>query len=142
MSLDALLTPNSLLVVAAFALVLSLALAWLASLIVYAKIGFLKRCFPATHQLIRAHIDYLLMCMLLVVVFYLAERLALVLPSWVISLLCIGAIYNPLGFIVLAVKPKMANPQTLGEKARVLLGFIPATLGFGYVGIAVMVHLI
>lgn len=127
-----------LLATAALALLISLALAWLASLIVYAKIGVLKRCFPATHQLIRAHIDYLLMCMLLVVSFYLVDRLQIDLPGWAIILLCVGALYNPFGFIVLAIKPHLANPETLGEKLRVLLGFLPATLGFGYVGVAVL----
>ncbi len=136
------LAHDYLLVTAALALLVSLALAWLASLILYAKISVLKRCFPATHQLIRAHIDYLLMCMLLVVCYYLADRLQIDLPTAVIVLLCAGALYNPFGFIVLAVKPKMANPETMGEKMRVLLGFLPATLGFGYVGVAVLASLL
>jgi hypothetical protein len=135
------ITPYYLLITAAFSMLISLSLAWLASLILYANIKFLKKRFPANHQLIRAHIDYLLMSLLLVMSFYLNERLALNLPGSIILITCIGALYNPFGFIILAIKPRMANPETLLEKLRVLLGFIPATLGYGYIMVAVMLKL-
>lgn len=130
--------PSLLLITAAICMLISLGLAWLASLILYAKISRLKRMFPATHQLIRAHIDYLLMFILLVAAYYLQNLLSITLPAWVIALLCIGSLYNPFGFIVLAIKPELANPQTLGQKLRVLTGFLPATLGYGYLMIAIL----
>lgn len=135
-------TLNFLPITAAICMIISLALAWLASFILYAKVGVLKRAFPATHQLIRAHIDYLMMALLLVMGFYLAERFALVLPEWLIVLVCVGALYNPFGFIVLAVKPSLANTETLGEKLRVLIGFLPATIGYGYIMFAVLARLV
>ncbi|KZY30708.1 MULTISPECIES: hypothetical protein [unclassified Oleiphilus] len=122
-----------LLLTAAFSLLLSLALAWLASFILYADIKALKRLFPASHQLIRAHIDYILMCLLLVACYYLNEKLSLELPGWVIYTTCFGALYNPFGFIVLAIKPHMAKPKSTSDKARILLGFLPATIGYGYI---------
>ena len=79
-------------------MLISLGLAWLASLVIYAKVKRLKAIFPATHQLIRAHIEYLLMFILLVVTYYLAKELSITLPSWVIVLLCIGSLYNPFRF--------------------------------------------
>ena len=103
------MTTDLLLITASVCLIISLALAWLASLILYAKIGFLKQIFKANHQLIRAHIDYLLMMILLVVCFYLIERLQLVIPNGIILLTCLGALYNPFGFIILAIKPHLAN---------------------------------
>lgn len=124
---------------AAICMILSLILAWLGSMIIYAKIKFLKRLFPATHNLIRAHIDYLMMTGLLVITYFLMVHLQINLPDFVILALCVGALYNPFGFIVIAVKPKMANPETLSEKALILTGFIPATLGFGYSMILVIV---
>ena len=130
--------PSLLLITAAICMLISLGLAWLASLILYAKISRLKRIFPATHQLIRAHIDYLLMFILLVAAYYLQNLLSITLPMWVIALLCIGSLYNPFGFIVLAIKPELANPQTFGQKLRVLTGFLPATLGYGYLMIAIL----
>tara|TARA_B100001063_G_C16529024_1_gene435487 strand:- start:261 stop:674 length:414 start_codon:yes stop_codon:yes gene_type:complete len=123
---------DTLLLFAAICLIISLGLAWVASFILYAKTAWLKRLVKANHQLIRAHIDFLLMSLLLVVTYYLCQERGIVLPKWCIITACIGAIYNPLGFIVLAFKPKMANPETRFEKARVLLGFLPATIGFAY----------
>ena len=131
-----------LLITAAVCMLISLGLAWLASLILYLKLARLKRIFPATHQLIRAHIDYLLMFGLLVITYFLSTHLELVLPMWVIALLCLGSLYNPFGFIILAMKPKMANPETTAEKARILIGFLPATLGYGYVMISVIHNLL
>ena len=123
---------NTLLLTAAICLIISLGLAWLASFILYMKTAWLKRIVKANHQLIRAHIDYLLMCLLLVVTYYLCQERNIILPTWCIITACIGALYNPFGFIVLAFKPSMANPETSLEKARVLLGFLPATIGFSY----------
>ena len=130
--------PDLLLITAAICMLISLGLAWLSSLILYAKITPLKKLFPATHQLIRAHIDYLLMFILLVAAFYLQGLLSITLPEWVIALLCIGSLYNPFGFIVLAMKPELANPETFAQKAKVLLGFLPATLGYGYLMVSIL----
>lgn len=132
---------NYLLITAAICMLVSLGLAWIASLIVYVKVAFLKRIFVAPHQLIRAHIDYLLMMGLLILSFYLIERLSLSIPDSIVIITCIGALYNPFGFIMLAMKPKMANPETAFEKARVLLGFLPATIGYGYISIMVLASL-
>lgn len=129
---------DTLLFIAAICLLFSLALAWLASFILYAKVAWLKKRIKANHQLIRAHIDYLLMSLLLVVTYYLCDVRAVVLPDWCVVTACIGALYNPFGFIVLAFKPAMANPETRLEQARVLLGFLPATIGFSYPMIQVL----
>ena len=131
-----------LLLTAALSLLISLGLAWLASFILYADIKVLKRVFPATHQLIRAHIDYLLMCLLLVVCYYLIDKLTLGIPAWVIYTTCFGALYNPFGFIVLAIKPQMAKPKTTTDKARILFGFFPATIGYGYIMTTVILALL
>lgn len=123
---------DTLLLVAAICLLISLSLAWIASFILYVKTAWLKRLIKANHQLIRAHIDYLLMSLLLIATYYLCQERSVELPGWCIITACIGALYNPFGFIVLAFKPAMANPETTLEKARVLLGFLPATIGFSF----------
>ena len=135
------ITLEMLLLTPALCLIISLVIAWLASLIVYAKISVLKRCFPATNQLIRAHIDYLLMAGLLVVTHYMIVFTGAVLPSFIIALTCIGALYNPFGFVLLAIKPSLSQTNTTFEKVRALAGFLPATIGFGYAMIMVMLKL-
>ena len=132
------ISQDTLIFTAAICLIISLGLAWVASFILYVKTAWLKKLVKANHQLIRAHIDYLMMCMLLVVTYFICQERDVLLPTWCIITACIGALYNPFGFIVLAFKPKMANPETTLEKARVLLGFLPATIGFTYPMILVL----
>lgn len=132
------ISPTWLLAVAAVSLLVSLALAWIASLIVYTKVAWLAAIFEAPYQLVRAHIDYLLMSLLLVMVHYLTERLGLILPPVILLLLCIGSLYNPLGFIALAIRPQMARPPTRSGQLSILVGFLPATIGYGYAMCAVL----
>lgn len=134
-------TPYWLLAVAAASLIVSLILAWIASFLVYTKPARLAAVFVAPFQLVRAHIDYLLMSLLLVMVFHLNERLGLDLPPSVIVLLCVGSVYNPLGFVVMAIRPQLGRPTTRAGQLGILLGFLPATLGYGYAMMAVLANL-
>lgn len=131
-----------LLVTAAGVLLFSLFEAWLATLILYAKVNWLKKIFPSTHNLIRSHIDYLMMTSLLGVSYFFCWLLNIVLPSSIIVILCIGVIYNPFGFFVKAINPKAGQSETLVGKIMVCLGFLPTTIGFGYVMVAVIDALI
>ena len=121
-----------LLVVAAGMMIFSLFEAWLATLIIYGKVKFLKKIFPATHNLIRSHVDYLMMTSLLVVSYFVCLHLNIVLPAWIIVLLCIGVIYNPFGFFIKAISPNAGQSDTLLGKVIVCVAFLPTTVGFGY----------
>jgi len=94
--------------------------------------------FPATHNLIRSHIDYLMMATLLGVIYFACVHLAITLPKSIIAILCFGALYNPFGFIVKAVNPKAGQAETWLGKLGVCIGFVPATIGFGYSMLAVL----
>ena len=131
-----------LLVVAAGVMIFSLFEAWLATLIIYGKVKFLKKIFPATHNLIRSHVDYLMMTSLLVVSYFICLHLNIVLPKWVIVLLCIGVIYNPFGFFIKAMNPKAGQSDTLFGKTMVCVAFLPTTIGFGYTMCTVIAVLI
>lgn len=121
-----------LLVVAAGVMVFSLFEAWLATLIIYGKVKFLKKIFPATHNLIRSHVDYLMMTSLLLVSYFICLHLNIILPKWVIVLLCIGVIYNPFGFFIKAINPKAGQSDTFLGKVIVCVAFLPTTIGFAY----------
>ncbi len=110
--------------------IVSLVLAWTASLAMYLRVPVLVRAFPSPFQLVRAHIDYLLMAMLLVVFVLLADRQGLELPDWLQLMMIIGAVYNPVGFVVLATRTER-GPREGFETWATLVGFVPATLGFG-----------
>lgn len=131
-----------LLVVAAGAILFSLVEAWLATLIVYGKVSALKKVFPATHNLIRSHIDYLMMAMLLSITYFICRHLALELPLWAIITLCFGAIYNPFGFLVKAINPQAGNADTIFGRIMVCVGFLPTTIGFSYPMVVILGRLL
>ena len=131
-----------LLVVAAGVMLFSLFEAWLATLIIYGKVTFLKKIFPATHNLIRSHVDYLMMTSLLIVSYFVCLHLSIVLPKWVIIMLCIGVIYNPFGFFIKAINPKAGQSDTAFGKFMVCAAFLPTTIGFGYTMCSVLAVLL
>lgn len=130
------------LIVAAGITLFSLGQAWLATLIVYGEIKALKKIFPATHNLIRSHIDYLMMASLLGVVYFGCLHLSITLPDAIIVILCFGAIYNPLGFMLKAISPGLGHDGSMRTKLGVCLGFLPATIGFGYSMSAILIALL
>lgn len=127
-----------LLVVAAGVMIFSLFEAWLATLIIYGKVKFLKKIFPATHNLIRSHVDYLMMTSLLLVSYFICVHLNIILPDWIIVLLCIGVIYNPFGFFIKAINPKAGQSETFLGKLTVCIAFLPTTIGFSYTMVMVI----
>lgn len=131
-----------LLITAAIALLISLVEAWLATLIIYGKIGFLKKIFPATHNLIRSHVDYTIMTALVGFIYLALDHLHIELPKAIIVILCIGVLYNPFGFVLKAINPKAGNSDTVMGRIIVCAGFLPATIGFGYSMIAILNALI
>ena len=136
------ITHEWILVTAAGVTLFSLFQAWLASFIVYGEVNALKKVFPATHNLIRSHIDYLMMASLLGVVYFSCLLLSISLPPTIIAILCFGAIYNPLGFMFKAVLPRLGHDGSLRTKVGVLVGFLPATIGFGYSMAAILLRLV
>jgi len=135
-------TMSWLLVTAAGVLIFSLIEAWLATLIIYGKVAILKKIFPATHNLIRSHVDYTIMTALVGVTYFACLHLGIVLPKLIIVLLCIGVIYNPLGFFIMAIKPKAGKSETLFEKVSICAAFLPTTIGFGYAMFAIIEALV
>ncbi len=136
------ITSQWLLITAAIALLISLFEAWLATLIIYGKVGFLKKIFPATHNLIRSHVDYTMMTALVGFIYLALDHLQIELPKAIIVILCIGVLYNPFGFVLKAINPKAGNSDTVMGRIIVCAGFLPATIGFGYSMIAILNALI
>jgi hypothetical protein len=130
-----------LLVTAAGVMLFSLLEAGLATLIVYGKVAFLKKIFPVPHNLIRSHVDYLIMTVLLCVTYFLCLHLVIELPKWLIVTLCFGVIYNPFGFFVKAINPSAGNAETIFGRVLLCLSFVPTTLGFGYAMVMVILKL-
>lgn len=121
---------NSMVIAALVIVLIALVLAWLSALALYLEVQLVLRVFPAAHHLVRAHVDYLLMAALLGLFVLLADRENLVLPMAFQWAAIVGAIWNPFGFIVLAVTGKK-RPDPGWMTWATLVAFAPATLGFG-----------
>lgn len=121
---------NPMLIAASALVLIALVLAWLSALALYLEMRPVIRVFPAAHHLVRAHVDYLMMAALLAMFVFFADRESLVLPMAFQQAAIVGAIWNPLGFVVLAVTGKK-RPDPGWMTWATLAGFVPATLGFG-----------
>lgn len=134
-------TPNFwLLATAAIVIVISLIEAWTVSLIFYLRVKPLKKIFPSPHHLIRSHVDYCIMAGLLGLFYVATKELEIVLPGVIVFLTCLGAIYNPLPLILLAMKPAEKSKGRLSRTAGIILciGFLPLTIGYGYIVLAII----
>ena len=129
-------TMNALAIAGAAELLVSLTLAWLGAFTMYLRPPLLTRLFPRPMYIIKTHIDFLLMALLLFA-FYL---LAVPLPGWIIACTIIGSVSNPFLFIVLAVnqQPDMSPTGLLG--IGTVLSFLIATAGFGGAGLVLLLH--
>ena len=130
-----------LLITAAGIFLFSLLEAWIATLIIYGKVSFLKKLFPVTRNLIRSHVDYLIFTMLLCVTYFVCLHLRIELPNAIIVIICFGSIYNPFGFFVQAMNPNAGKSDSLLGKIITCSSFLPTTIGFGYAMIAVIITL-
>ena len=137
-------TPNWLLCTGAVALIISLTQAWIVSLIYYVRVGFLKKIFPSPHQLIRSHVDYCIMIGLLGFLYVCIVYLDISLPKIIMILACLGALWNPFPFVFLAMEKDVEakrKSMSTWERAFVCVGFLPLTIGFGYIAIVVLMRL-
>lgn len=125
-------------IAASIELLISLALAWLGAFTMYLRPPLLVRMFPRPMYLIKTHIDFLLMA-LLMFAFYL---MAAPLPGWVIVCVIVGSLTNPALFMVLAIYP---NPdmKPLGPLGiSTVVSFIVATAGFAGAAITILLHVL
>ena len=95
---------NVLVAVGSLCLLITLVLAW--CLVGVRSSASMKKAFPSYQHLLKAHIDYLMMSGLLIVFFMLFAHFRLSAPLVIVISMITGSLMNPVGFLVLAVKPK------------------------------------
>ena len=108
---------STILVVAgSLCLLITLVLAW--CLAGVRSSAFMKRLFPNYQNLLKAHIDYLLMTGLLMIFFLLFNHFRVSPSPLVVFAMSVGSFMNPVGFIALAIKRVTRPPATLRSVAR------------------------
>lgn len=119
-----------LVLVACFCLATSLLLAWCLTAARGMRLPAAVRAFPDTEALLKAHIDYLLMALLLFVFFLLFEGLGVTPSALVLVAMCAGSIMNPAAFVALAVRPALGKDPRGAFGTAVGVSFVLTTVGY------------
>ncbi len=122
---------NLLVVSAGLCLAVALVEAWLLVGRVASEHGLLARWFPGKQDLLRSHIDYLMMAQLLFVVFLMFRSFDLAPSPYIVLATCIGSFGNPLAFLVRAMRPRYLEMPPLAFTAMIGISCILTTLGYG-----------
>lgn len=123
--------PSSLLVIGAtLCLVMALIEAWLLVARVSSDTGPIARLIPSFKELLRSHIDYLMMAQFLYIFYGLSLVMELALPGWAIAFACLGAFFNPFAFLIRAFKPAYLKAPPKAYTAMIGISSILTTIGF------------
>ncbi|MDO9423845.1 MAG: hypothetical protein Q7T40_06605 [Methylobacter sp.] len=123
-----------LLVFAGLCLTIALAIAWVLGITLFFPDGVLAGFLVERADIIRAHVDYLMMAQFLFIFFLLFRQYSIVPPVWVVAACCFGAFFNPLAFLVRGLTPKSsivaAIPVEPHFPLQAGLSFTLTTIGF------------
>src|SRR4051812_32941226 len=117
-----------LVVVGSLCLLITLVLAW--CLAGVRSSAFMKTLFKNYQNLLKAHIDYLLMTGLLMIFFLLFNHFRVSPSPLVVFSMCMGSFMNPVGFIALAIKPDLSQRPTSPFGAVMASSFTLTTIGY------------
>lgn len=92
---------------ATLCLAIALVIAWVLGVTLFFPNGYIAGFIFERADLIRAHIDYLMMAQFLFLFALLFRQYSIVPPLWVIGASCFGAFFNPLAFVLRALHPKI-----------------------------------
>ena len=94
----------------------------------------MKKMFPNYQQLLKAHMDYLLMTGLLMIFYLLFAHFRVSVSPAILIAMSVGSLMNPVGFLALAIKPDIRQQPTSLFGAIMAGSFTLTTIG--YIGAA------
>lgn len=108
-------------------ILISIAIGWVIVARKYLSLGFLEKMIRDDKKLVKAHIDYVMMALILFAFFFIGVSL----PQPLIILACAGAFADPALFIFLSVKPGVN--KTIGSPFSIMstIVFLITTAGIG-----------
>jgi len=123
--------PNEYLVLTGcLCLTIALVEAWMLVISISKPTGMLARSIPGTPDLLRSHIDYLMMSMFLFIFFGLFIHFRIHPNRTILLSMCIGSIGNPLLFLVRAIRTDFKAHQPPLLRAAMGLSCIFTTTGY------------
>ena len=118
----------ALVVVGSLCLTITLVLAW--CLVSVRTSSRVRKLFPSVPNLLKARIDYLLMTGLLMIFYLLFARFRLSVSPVILVAMSIGSLINPIGFLVLAIKPDTKQIPASPSGAIMATSFTLTTIGY------------
>jgi len=113
-------------------LIVALIEAWLLVAVFSSDDSPVSRIVPGRQDLLRSHIDYLMMSQFLFVFFMLYRTLEVTPPVWLVAAICIGSFFNPFAFLVRAVKPAYKTNAPTAFTGMITISCLLTTAGYGY----------
>jgi hypothetical protein len=117
-----------LVVVGSLCLTITLVLAW--CLLGVRTSARVRKLFPNVPNLLKAHIDYLIMTGLLIIFYLLFARFQLSVSPVILVAMSVGSLMNSLGFLVLAIKPDTKQIPASPFGAIMATSFALTTIGY------------
>ncbi|MBD9363001.1 hypothetical protein [Methylomonas fluvii] len=113
-------------------LLIALAIAWVLGVTLFFPDGTLAGQLAVRDDVIRAHIDYLMMAQFLLIFFLGFSQYAINPPLWLVAACCFGAFFNPLAFLIRGLTPKAVEmvPVEPHFPLQAMLSFSLTTIGF------------
>src|SRR5262245_40372209 len=111
-------------------LVVALIQSWLLVAVFSSDQRPVSRVIPSKHDLLKSHIDYLMMAQFLFIFFMLFRSFALEPPWWLVAAVCVGSFFNPLAFFIRAVKPAYLKQPPLSFTLMISVSCLLTTAGY------------
>lgn len=111
-------------------LILALLEAWLLVVLASNPGGGLARWIPGFRDLLKSHIDYLLMALFLFAFYLLFAHFEAKPPAWVTASLILGSIGNPLLFLLRAMQPAWKDEPAPGFRLVMAISCLLTTVGY------------
>jgi len=131
---------NVLVVTGSLCMIVTLGLSW--CLVGVRTSAFMKSLFASYPNLLKAHLDYLMMTGLLMVFFLLFTHFQVSPSPLIVWAMSIGSFMNPVGFILLSLKPNLsqhpASPFGLlmsGSFTLTTIGYAGAAFSVGRIAL-------
>lgn len=126
---------NILVVTGSLCMLITLALAW--CLVGVRTSASMKSLFASYPNLLKAHMDYLLMTGLLMVFFLLFAHFGVKPAPLIAWAMCIGSFMNPVGFLLLSVKPNLSQHPASPFGLLMSTSFTLTTIGYAGAALSV-----
>ncbi|MDD2759906.1 MAG: hypothetical protein PHH11_06390 [Methylomonas sp.] len=117
---------------AGLCLLIALTIAWVLGVSLFFPDSALAARLIERDDIIRAHVDYLMMAQFLLIFFLGFRQYAIAPPLWLVAACCFGAFFNPLAFLIRGLTPKVAEivPVEPHFPLQAMLSFSLTTIGF------------